>query len=59
MKLNKKYLFLFVIIVLCLSFTGCSLLQIPVALTKGTFGLIGQLFKFINKLPKPPPWVFL
>ena len=58
MKINKK-LFLLIIIVLCLSLSGCSLLKLPFALSKMTFGFIGQIFKFINKLPKPPPWVFL
>jgi len=41
-----------VVIFVCLSLSGCALLRLP-------FDILGGIFKLIQKLPIPPPWVFL
>ncbi|MBZ0165229.1 MAG: DUF3568 domain-containing protein [Candidatus Omnitrophica bacterium] len=50
------------VLILCLavlSLSGCALLSIPGQIIGGTFSMIGQLLGLIQKLPKPPPWVFI
>lgn len=62
-KQNYKYisrwcLFLFLAFIV-LSLNGCALLAIPGQLIGGVFKLLGQIIGVIDKLPKPPPWVFI
>ena len=52
----KKCLVLLLLSVLCLS--GCSLLELPVKLVEGTFGILGKILGIANQLPTPPPGVF-
>ncbi len=59
MRKSKVFIFVFILFVLVLTQSGCSLLQLPVTVVQGSFSLLGKLIGFANKLPKPPPWVFL
>ncbi len=42
----------------CISQSGCALLQLPFQLVGGLFDLAGQALQVADSLPKPPPWVF-
>jgi hypothetical protein len=59
--LNKRRVLCFRVmfcLLLCVTLSGCSLLQLPVKMVEGTFGLLGEILKLANKLPMPPPWLF-
>ena len=43
---------------LCISQSGCALLQLPFQLFSGLFDLAGQALQVASSLPTPPPWVF-
>lgn len=43
---------------LCISQSGCALLQLPFQIVSGLFNLAGQALQVADSLPKPPPWVF-
>lgn len=58
MKLYSRYFLGVCAFILILSFSGCAILEIPVKVVEGTFGILGQLLKVIQKLPMPPPGVF-
>ena len=47
-----------VVLLLCLTQSGCSLLLLPFQLIGGMFDLLGQAIQVADALPKPPPWVF-
>lgn len=52
------YFGLAILVVLILSLGGCALLQIPLKMVEAPFSLLSQILKIVDKLPKPPPWVF-
>ena len=49
---------LVLLLLLCLTQSGCSLLLIPFQLIGGLFGLLGKALAVADAMPKPPPWVF-
>ena len=53
----KKVKFLFFCAVICLSVSGCSLLQLPLELVKLPFAIAKKAIAFAGKMPKPPPGV--
>ena len=59
LKDSKIYFLILILMLLVLTQSGCSLLQIPGTIVKGSFSLLGKLIGVANKIPKPPPWVFL
>ena len=58
MKLPSRYLLGLCVLILILAVSGCAILELPVKVVEGTFGILGQLLKLIQKLPTPPPGVF-
>jgi len=54
----KKQLIIFFLIITCISQSGCSLLTLPIKAIETVFDVVGQVFKLVDKLPKPPPGVF-
>jgi len=59
LKTSKVFFLIAILFFIVFTQSGCSLLQLPVTVVQGTFSLLGKLIGFANKLPKPPPWVFL
>ncbi len=63
MPLNKTWVLMAIVLVLCLSLSGCALLTMPFQLLGGIFGgifnLLGKALSVADSMPKPPPWVFL
>lgn len=59
MQLRQRKFLLILYVVGSLSCSGCSLLKLPGTLVKSSFDLVGKIIGVANKLPKPPPWVFL
>lgn len=57
-KLPLRYFWGVCAFILIFSLSGCAILEIPVKVVEGTFGILGQLLKLIQKLPMPPPGVF-
>ncbi len=55
---SRKILMLGCLILLCLTQSGCELLQLPAQLIGGVFGLAGQVLNVASSLPTPPPWMF-
>ena len=47
----RALLILALVVLVCLTASGCSLLKLP-------FQILGEVFELIKKLPKPPPGVF-
>ena len=59
MKKDLKCLYLGIILMSCLIFSGCAtLMQVPLKLVEAPLVLVGQLLKIVRALPKPPPWIF-
>lgn len=58
MGMLKRGMLYCVFLMLALSLSGCALLQIPGKVIEGTFGILGQVFKIIQRMPMPPPGVF-
>jgi len=40
-----------VLVLFCCSLSGCALLRLP-------FDILNGVWRFIQKVPLPPPWVF-
>lgn len=59
MKYSRTYFGLVILVLLIFSLGGCALLQIPLKMVEAPFSLLSQILKIVDKLPKPPPWVFL
>ncbi len=59
MRCSRIYFGLIILALLIFSLGGCALLQIPLKLVEAPFSLLSQILKIVDKLPKPPPWVFL
>jgi len=55
--MKKKWLFLLLLLV-CVSQSGCDLLALPGELLGGLFGLGSQALGIASTLPLPPPWMF-
>ena len=55
--MSKKKFFLLLLIV-CLTQSGCELLSLPGEIIGGMFGLAGQALGVASTLPMPPPWMF-
>jgi len=55
--MNKKWLYLLLLMV-CISQSGCDLLALPGQILGGVFGLAGQALGVASTLPMPPPWMF-
>jgi len=55
--MNKKWYFV-VLIIVCLTQSGCELLSLPGEIIGGLFGLAGQALGVASALPMPPPWMF-
>lgn len=58
LSVARRWVFSLVFFIFIVSLNGCALLQIPGKVVEGTFGILGQVFKIIQKLPTPPPGVF-
>ncbi|MFH1771685.1 MAG: hypothetical protein ABH872_02620 [Candidatus Omnitrophota bacterium] len=60
---NKAKILLTIFIISLMLSSGCALLRLPVQIVGGTLNGVGKIvggaLKIIDKLPKPPPWVFL
>lgn|GEM_PF-998068 len=46
------------LVVVCLTQSGCDLLALPGQIIGGLFGLAGQALGVASTLPMPPPWMF-
>lgn len=57
LKPYYKYLFVFLLIGLVFTFSGCSLLMLPFKVAEGLLALLGKLLQVADALPKPPPGV--
>ncbi|OGX37076.1 MAG: hypothetical protein A3D87_05970 [Omnitrophica WOR_2 bacterium RIFCSPHIGHO2_02_FULL_50_17] len=55
---GKRIFLVFVLLIFCLTQSGCAILKVPLTLAKVPFSLLGHIMGVVNKLPKPPPWVF-
>ena len=53
----KKGLF-FLLLLVCLTQSGCELLSLPGEIIAGMFGLAGQALGLASTVPMPPPWMF-
>ena len=49
---------LVLLLLLCLTQSGCSLLLLPFQIIGGIFGFLGKALQVADAMPKPPPWVF-
>ena len=58
MMFSKKILLIVCLLLLCVTQSGCALLQLPGQIIGGLFGLVGQALQVADGLPKPPPWMF-
>lgn len=47
----KKSIIYALVVLLCLSQSGCALLKLP-------FQILGEAFELLKKIPLPPPGVF-
>jgi hypothetical protein len=56
--MSKKQLFILILGVVCVFQCGCAVLQIPLAAIGLVKTVVGGALQVIQKLPKPPPWVF-
>lgn len=60
---KKRMISLCVIAILLFSLSGCALLAMPFNMASGAASAIGNILgaavNLVEKLPKPPPWVFL
>lgn len=62
--MNKKLtISVCVIAILMFSLSGCALLNMPLNMASSAASAIGNIVgaavNLVEKLPKPPPWVFL
>jgi len=55
--MSKKWIYLMLLLV-CVTQSGCDLLALPGEIIGGMFGLAGQALGIASTLPMPPPWVF-
>ena len=55
---KRNYYLLMLLLLFCLSLSGCALLQVPLALLEVPLKLLGEVLKIVQKMPMPPPWVF-
>ena len=55
--MTSKWLFILLLMV-CLSQSGCELLSLPGQILSGMFGLAGQVLGVASNVPMPPPWMF-
>ncbi len=46
------------VIVMCVTLSGCQLLALPAQIIGGTFDLLGKALQVADALPKPPPGLF-
>ncbi|MDE1921489.1 MAG: hypothetical protein KGJ09_08835 [Candidatus Omnitrophica bacterium] len=46
------------LLVICLTQSGCALLNLPGEMLGGLLGLGSQALGVASSLPMPPPWVF-
>lgn len=56
--MTKKILIVLCLLLVCLTQSGCALLQLPFQIAGAAFNLAGQALQVADSLPKPPPWVF-
>jgi hypothetical protein len=57
-KRRIKIHLLILVSFLCITLSGCALLQVPGQLIGGTFSLLGKVLDIAKAMPKPPPGVF-
>jgi len=55
--MSRNILFMLLLIV-CLTQSGCELLSLPGEILGGLFGLGSQALGVASALPMPPPWMF-
>jgi hypothetical protein len=55
--MTRRGLFILLLMV-CLSQSGCELLSLPGEILSGMFGLAGQALGIASAMPMPPPWMF-
>ncbi|UCD14909.1 MAG: hypothetical protein JSV34_04070 [Candidatus Omnitrophota bacterium] len=54
----KKQIVIFIVALFCVFQCGCAILQLPLTVMSFAKNLIGGTLQLLDKLPKPPPWVF-
>lgn len=57
--MKSKKILAVILLIVVMSFSGCALIQAPFKMAGSALNLVGKIVGIANKLPKPPPWVFL
>jgi len=54
----RKQLTIFILVLLVTTLNGCALLKVPFTIAGESLKLVGKVLQVVDKLPKPPWWVF-